>query len=95
MGLPDDFWTDDPDPPAPPPPPPAPDPEPPLIPKVRRVFPSLLAHDIVSVQPMSAPVAAIFTWDPIRKHDEIMAGGAHDDLVDALALTLEAKPNAT
>jgi hypothetical protein len=33
------------------------------FPVVRRVFPSLLAQEIVSVQPMTAPVGGVFYQD--------------------------------
>jgi hypothetical protein len=36
-----------------------------IFPILRRVFPNLIAHEIVSVQPMTAPVGAIFYLDLI------------------------------
>lgn len=38
---------------------------------VRRVFPSLIASDIVSVQPMTAPSSAIFDIDYFCGIDDI------------------------
>lgn len=34
-----------------------------IFPLLRRVFPNLIANDIVSVQPMTAPIGAIFFYD--------------------------------
>ena len=39
-----------------------------LFPILRRVFPNLIANQIVSVQPMSGPVGGIFTYE--YKHDD-------------------------
>lgn len=33
------------------------------FPAVRRIFPSMIAQEIVSVQPMAAPVGAVFYQD--------------------------------
>ena len=34
-----------------------------IFPVLRRVFPNLIANEIVSVQPMTAPVGAVFFLD--------------------------------
>jgi len=34
-----------------------------IFPILRRLFPNLIAHNIVTVQPMNAPVGAVFFWD--------------------------------
>lgn len=34
-----------------------------IFPLLRRVFPNLIANEVISVQPMSAPVGAIFYWE--------------------------------
>ena len=34
-----------------------------IFPVLRRVFPNLIANEIVSVQPMTAPVGAVFFFD--------------------------------
>tara|TARA_Y100000310_G_C20487552_1_gene717576 strand:- start:292 stop:537 length:246 start_codon:yes stop_codon:yes gene_type:complete len=33
------------------------------FPNIKRIFPPLIAQDIVSVQPMTAPVSAIYHYD--------------------------------
>lgn len=42
----------------------------PHIPLVRRVYPNLIAQDIMSVQPMSSPNAEIFYVDYRYKKDD-------------------------
>jgi hypothetical protein len=34
-----------------------------IFPILRRVFPNLIAHEIMSVQPMTAPIGAVFTYE--------------------------------
>jgi len=34
-----------------------------IFPILRKLFPSLIAHNIVTVQPMNAPIGAVFFWD--------------------------------
>jgi hypothetical protein len=52
-----------------------------IFPVLRRVFPNLIANQITSVQPLSAPVGAVFTWDykyEGRKGAKIPANGIVD-----------------
>lgn len=49
-----------------------------IFPVLRRVFPNLIANQITSVQPLSAPVGAVFTWDykyDSRKGTKVPATG--------------------
>jgi len=34
-----------------------------IFPILRKLFPNLIAHNLVTVQPMSAPIGAVFFWD--------------------------------
>lgn len=41
------------------------------IPMMRRVFPELLASDLVSVQPMSGPTGLVFAMNYFKSDEEI------------------------
>ena len=41
-----------------------------LLPMIRKVFPGLIANDIVNVQPMTGPTSQIFTMRTIYKNPE-------------------------
>lgn len=40
-----------------------------LLPMIRRVIPTVIAHDIVSVQPMTMPTSTFVKYKTIDKHD--------------------------
>ena len=56
-----------------------------IFPILRRVYPNLIANQLVSVQPMSAPVGGIFYYKKIydgRKGSKIPQGGIANDPTD-------------
>ena len=48
-----------------------------IFPILRRVFPNLIAHEIMSVQPMTAPIGAVFTYE--YKHSNAKGAIAQGD----------------